>query len=50
MTERTHNGSVFNAEVRQGVGGAHVNGSEWGAHDTEKESQIRPLVRHGGGT
>lgn len=48
---RAYNGSVFDAEMRQGVGGGDVNGGERSTHDAEEESQIRPLVRrHGGGT
>lgn len=47
---RAYNGSVFDAEMRQGVGGGDVNGGERSTHDAEEESQIRPLVGHGGGT
>ena len=40
----TNNGDVFDAEVREGIRGAHVHGSEWSTQHAKKQPQIGLFV------
>lgn len=45
----THNGNVFDAEVRKRIGCGNRNRGEWGPQDAKQQSHIGPLTGGGGG-
>jgi len=41
----TNNGDVFDAEVREGVRGAHMHGGEWSTQHAKQQPQIGLFTR-----